>query len=725
MPLPLPDLDDRRFDDLVAELQQRLQRQVPELTALAPGDPAFALVDLFAWLTETILYRANRIPDRQRLAFLNLLALPLRPAHPARGVLCIDPSGGDGRSLAPLVRTETALAAGQIALTTVGELQPLPLELHVLVKRTLDAATLSAEGISLAQLRQQYGVEPAAFRPVRLTPPADTVTTAASLDDSLYLAFAVPKALVRKADAVRRLLAGVVLNLALAPADDLDGELAASLSPRRLDWDVAVWRDPANHPESVVWLPLETVADSSRGGRQAGVVRLRLPRDGSFLVVPSAIDPQFAGMGDTPPEAPADLAAGQLQCWLRLRSADGDGIELGYLGVNGVDVLAQGVARDVMLGIGTGRPEQSLALPDAAVDTSDVRIDVESAGRFEPWQQVDHFGAAGPDDAVYLVDGDSGSVRFGDGLRGRRPSDGLRIRASYYRFGGGTAGNLAPGAVQSVAVGGGRLKPRQEWPLRGGVDAETVAEAEQRIPAFLAHRERAVTAEDFAVLARDNPLRPVARADAAAGFLPGASLTAVRRNVPGVISVFVLPPAEPAFAAFPRPTAGTLRDVFEYLSPRTLLGTELYVLSLQYQPVSVAVSVEVVDPALEQQTFRAVEQALLAYLWPLPPHGVRGAGWPRGRAVDINELRTQASRVDGIEAVNGLRLFYQDLASGLWRELTGRLSLPLTDYQLPELMAVAVQSGEATPAPPRAFAPGTSTGGSTRAVPVPVIPDVC
>ena len=84
MPLPLPDLDDRRFDDLVAELQQRLQRQVPELTALAPGDPAFALVDLFAWLTETILYRANRIPDRQRLAFLNLLALPLRPARPAR-----------------------------------------------------------------------------------------------------------------------------------------------------------------------------------------------------------------------------------------------------------------------------------------------------------------------------------------------------------------------------------------------------------------------------------------------------------------------------------------------------------------------------------------------------------------------------------------------------------------------------------------------------------------
>ncbi|HGX93124.1 MAG TPA: putative baseplate assembly protein, partial [Candidatus Tenderia sp.] len=73
MSYPIPNLDDRRFDDLVAEATERMQRHLPEVTHLPPGDPAHAFIDLFSWLTETILYRANLIPERQRLAFLNLL----------------------------------------------------------------------------------------------------------------------------------------------------------------------------------------------------------------------------------------------------------------------------------------------------------------------------------------------------------------------------------------------------------------------------------------------------------------------------------------------------------------------------------------------------------------------------------------------------------------------------------------------------------------------------
>lgn len=735
MPLPIPDLDDRRFDDLVAELQQRLQRHVPDLTQLAPGDPAYALVDLFAWLTETIIYRANRIPERQRLAFLNLLQIPLRPARPARGVVCLDPLAGS--VLPPLVHAETPLQAGRLSFTTVGEVQPLPLELRLLVKHALDAAALAAEGISLNQLREQYGVEPAAFRPLSLLPGRDRLTTVGSLDGALYLACALPRALVGHAERVRRQIAGTILNLALAPNDEIDGELAASVSPRRLAWDLAWWPAPDEKPGEVTWLPLENVVDTSRGGRQTGVVRLRLPRSADFLRISEAVDPQYAGLGETPPEPPADLVAGQMLFWLRLSSRDGDPLEFATLGVNGVEVLGQGVARDRMLGAGSGRPEQVLPLPDAGVDHREVRVEVEEGGRFVAWQQVDHLAGQGPESPVYTVDGETGSVRFGDGVRGRRPPVGARIRAAWYRFGGGSAGNLPAGSIR--AIDGHRLKVRHEWPTRGGVDGETIDEAERRIPAFLAHRERAVTAEDFALLARDNPLRPLARADAVAGFFPGANLASVRRNLPGVVSVFVLPPGEPALGGAPRPTAGTLREVFEYLSARTLLGSELYVLSPQYQPISLAVSLEVIDPSSEQQVFRAVEQALVAYLWPLPPHGLRGAGWPRGRSVEINELRTQAGRVDGVEAVNGLRLFYQDLTTLAWLELSDRQALPLTDYQLPELMAVALQAGEGQPAPPRGFAPGslvlpgaasgsTGTTGSSptgRAVPVPVIPDVC
>ena len=718
MTLPIPDLDDRRFDDLSAELQTRLLRQLPELTQIAPGDPVHAFVDLFAWLTETVIYRANRIPERQRRAFLNLLQIPLRPARPARGIVCIDSNE------IQLLRSETTLKAGQISFSTVGELQATPLELRLLVKSALDTSVLTAEGVSLEQLRHQYGVEPSAFRPLSLMPGRDPLTTVGTADGYLYLALALNKPkLIAQRDKVLQQLAGVVLNIGLAPQTEIDGDVATTLAPRRLQWDLAWWPDAAK-PGEVTYLPLEVVADSSKGGRRTGVARLRLPRSAAMLALPYAIDPQFAGFEDTPPEPPADLAPGQLLFWLRLRCADDD-LELGYLGINAVDVEGVGIARDLMVASGAGQPDQTLNLPHTDIEEESIELDVEELRQFTPWQRVSHFAGSGPDDRVFTLDPGNGTVLFGDGIRGMRPPANARIRAASYRYGGGSSGNLPADSITQIAVGAGKLKLRHEWPTKGGIDRETIPEAERRIPAFLSHRDRAATGDDFAQLALDNPLRPVARANAIPGFFPGASLTAVRRNIPGVISVFILPPVTPALATAPRPSVGMIRDVYEYLSARTLLGTELYVLSPQYQPVAISIAMEVTDPATEQQTFRAVEEALLNYLWPLPPHGLRGAGWPLGRSVEINELRTQAGRVDGVEAVNGLRLFYQDLITQQWRELTAAQALPLLDYQLPQLMTVAIQSGEAQPAPPRGFAPGTTTTGGKRPVPVPVIPDIC
>jgi hypothetical protein len=727
MPLPLPNLDDRRFDDLTAELQARLLRQVPELTRIVPGDPVHTLVDLFAWLAETVIYRANRIPERQQRAFLNLLQIPLRPALPARGIVCIDAVGSDS-CLPPLLRSESPLTAGQISFITVGELQATPLELRVLVKKSLDTKVLTAEGITLEQLRHQYGVEPAAFRPETLTPGQKPLTTAGTADGALYLACALQKPqLIPLRDKLLRQLAGCVLNFGLAPQTEIDGDIAANLAPRRLQWDLAWWPDAAA-PDEVTYLPLEVVDDSSLGGRRCGVARVRLPGSVEMLTLPEVSDPQFAGFKESPPEPPADLTSGRLLFWLRLRCVEDD-LELGYLGVNAVDILGLGSARDLMVGSGTGRPDQSLNLPHTDIDATGLRIEVEELRRFVPWRLVSHFAGSGPDDPVYTLDQSSGTIRFGDGITGRRPPATARIRAACYRYGGGSSGNLPAGSINRIDGGAGRLKLRHEWPTSGGTDRESIARAERRIPAFLGHRDRAVTGEDFAQLALDNPVRPVARADAVPGFFPGASLTAVRRAIPGVISLFVLPPALPVIGTAPRPTAGMIRELYDYLSVRTLLGTELYVLSPQYQPVAIAISLEVSDPATEQQTFRAVEEALLQYLWPLSPHGLRGAGWPLGRSVEKNELRTRAGRVEGVEAVNVLHLFYQDLDSREWRELTAAQALTLRDYQLPQLMEVALQPGEGEPAPPRSFAPGstgtTTVSGGTRAVPVPVIPDIC
>src|SRR6476619_3150394 len=84
-----PRLDDRSYDDLVDELIARIPAHTPEWTNPRPGDPGRTLIELFAWLGDTLLYRANLIPERQRLSFLRLLGIPMRPAWAARGLVSL------------------------------------------------------------------------------------------------------------------------------------------------------------------------------------------------------------------------------------------------------------------------------------------------------------------------------------------------------------------------------------------------------------------------------------------------------------------------------------------------------------------------------------------------------------------------------------------------------------------------------------------------------------
>src|SRR5204863_7006230 len=89
MPSRPPTRDDCSFDDPVSEALARIPAHTPEWTNPRLGDPGRTLIELFAWLTDTLLYRVNLIPERQRLSFLRLLGVQMRPAVPARGVLTV------------------------------------------------------------------------------------------------------------------------------------------------------------------------------------------------------------------------------------------------------------------------------------------------------------------------------------------------------------------------------------------------------------------------------------------------------------------------------------------------------------------------------------------------------------------------------------------------------------------------------------------------------------
>jgi hypothetical protein len=71
--LSLPVLDDRRFADLVEEAKSLIPAYQPEWTDYNPSDPGITLIELFAWLAEMLIYRADQIPERQTRSFLKLL----------------------------------------------------------------------------------------------------------------------------------------------------------------------------------------------------------------------------------------------------------------------------------------------------------------------------------------------------------------------------------------------------------------------------------------------------------------------------------------------------------------------------------------------------------------------------------------------------------------------------------------------------------------------------
>jgi Baseplate J-like protein len=87
MALTSPNLDDRTFEQLLDEAKRHVMRTCPAWTDLSPSDPGMVLLELFAFLTETMIYRLNRLPDKAYVEFLRLMGVKIHPPGAARVLL--------------------------------------------------------------------------------------------------------------------------------------------------------------------------------------------------------------------------------------------------------------------------------------------------------------------------------------------------------------------------------------------------------------------------------------------------------------------------------------------------------------------------------------------------------------------------------------------------------------------------------------------------------------
>lgn len=757
MPIQLPNLDDRDYRQLVDEALARVPVHTPEWTQFGEADPGVTLLELFAFLGENLLYRANQIPERNRLKFLQLLGLPLRSATPARALVTVN--NARGPLAAETLAAGLVLKAGQIPFQTERGLEVLPLEGRAFFKRPLanpDAALLETyRDLFRSHYPERADAPIALYETVALDADQGMTLAAERLDGVLWIA------LLRRAsdkgvalDTVRAALAQHTLSLGLWPDTTGAAGNARILPPGGyLDPDAALALD-FHLPAADASGRLVPVAARVNGDLRDGPAYVELPLPAApALAYPDQLDPLEAGVGDLPPSLEDTDLAERLITWLRVapRLSAGSGIKLLWAGLHALPAVQAQDIRGEALGRGSGAPDQTLRLARAPVVAGSVRLISSGADAPLVWREIDDLYAApselagGAAARVFKLDPESGELRFGDGLRGARPAFGAELRADY-RISQGGAGNVTAHAINAGAglpPGYSVDNPVAAW---GGTDAENAADGEKRITHHLRHRDRLVTPEDFRDLARRTPGVQVARVEVLPAYKPALGAEAedgtggvgasAAGDVPGAVTLLVLPLAhpgrdDPAFAA-PQPDRAFLDAVCAWLEPRRLITTELIVTGPRYRGIWLSLGLRPNPDMAFAQVAQRVKEALAAFLSPLPddagqddPGGtpdITPGGWPLNTPVMRLQLWAVASRVPGVMLVNDLKLAADGLA------LTESEEVACTGLQLPRIVGIQVSEGLAADLETvrrRQQGESIAPPGGGAPLPVPYIPDSC
>lgn len=631
MALPVPNLDDRRFQDLVDDAKRQVQQRCPEWTDHNVSDPGVTIIELFAWMTDQVLYRLNRVPDRNYVKFLEMIGVKLFPPTAARAPVTFWLSAAAKEVLSVpagtqvgTLRTETEAA---VIFTTVDGLKIVP------VTR---GAVATAAGDGAPEERTADLDKGEGFLCFEKEPkPGDALLVG--------LSDAAPSCAVT-----------------LRFKCDIEG---VGVDP---DWPPLAW-DAWN---GEAWEPCEVDRDATGGLNKDGDLVLHVPKTHAVSVIAK----QRAG-------------------WLRARVTEAEEDQppysaspnikaLSVFTIGGTaDAIHGDVVTDEQIGVSEGVAGQRFALkrrPVTPGETPEV-LEVSDGAGWAEWTQVPDFAGSGPDDKHFVLDATTGEIQLGPAVRerdgrlvnyGAVPPKDAHLRVRSYRTGGGRAGNLAAGALsvmKSSIPFVARVENRHA--AQGGVEGEDIEDAKIRGPITLRTRGRAVTVEDFEHLARE----------AAPEVARVRCVPAATAEEAGGVRVLVVPAAAGGGSArlhFEQllPAEETLEKIVARLDECRLVGTRLLVEPPSYQGITVVARLKarprVNAVRLQQQAL----EALYSYFHPISG-GPDGTGWPFGRPVQVGEVYAVLQSLRGTEMVEDARLFGADPITGKRGEQTQRLDI--------------------------------------------------
>ena len=650
MSLPIPSLDDRRFQDFVDEAKRLIPRYCPEWTDHNVSDPGITLLELFAWLTEQYIFRLNQVPDKNMLTFLNLIGAKLEPAQPARGDVTFTlsaPPTPDRRIIIPLhaevatVRTETEEA---VVFTTDNECEVRMPELRWIL--------VSLDGQDYQDHSQALNEDT----------PFDIWGTKPEINQAIYFGFD------------QDLSASTVV---LSVECEKHG---IGIDPKNPPWQWQVWRG-----NEFGWQAASIVSDKTAGFNQNGDLQLSLP----YRCQPNQLQLREAAT------------------WLRCMPLEklppgtepySQAPRLRHIGAYSIGItvpvthsLAVGPE---ILGTSNGQPGQKFRLlnrnilkPEGPEEVVEVSLE---GNQWDVWQPVMDFGNSTPTDRHYVLDPISGEVEFGPAIRQRNgtepqfgaiPPNRSIIRIHSYRIGGGVRGNVGTGRVRvlkSTLTYVAAVVNR--FPITGGLEAQSLEDARLRSPALLRTRHRAVTADDYEFLAgqiegvgRVRCLQP--QPNAAEPIAPNTVMLLVIPSQPPLDDVEMdrhidlhealavqerRPAIEVALQNQLVLSPSAVVRLKDHLDSRRLLTTRLDIQQPNYIWVTIQTRIKTLPKAEPERVRHAVKAALYRFLNPVFG-GPDGNGWPFGRALTIDKVYALIQTIPGVEYATELNLYPIDL----------------------------------------------------------------
>jgi predicted phage baseplate assembly protein len=618
MALEAPRLDDRTFNDLMAEARQRISLYCPEWTDHNLSDPGITLLELFAWMTDVILYRLNRVPDKNYIKFMELIGMRLQEAEPARAPITF--------WLSAPQETTVTIPGGTEVSTIRAEDEPsivfsTEAPFDILVPKLQQVLTSAQKGggrefQTHPVKRVQNGYE--GFDVFASKPPTP--------GDALYMGFEED-------------LSNHILGIEL----EVDTAEGAGIDPTDPPYLFEVLGPDQQ------WQRAEVDYDGSLGLNVSGLIRIFVPH------------------------MERGARNNQNAYWVRLRLDPGNRRSYGVspnirkLTVSSWGGTIDGTnvqrVRNEILGRSDGSPGQRFYLTHTPIVPREggeylaVRIDND---REERWTEVSDFSTSEPEDRHYSLDSGAGEIRMGPALPQRDgsihsygavpPKDSFIVMRSY-RYGGGQIGNVAAGTLNQMRTSIPYVaKVSNRQPATGGKDAESLDNSKTRVPGYLRSLNRAVTAEDYEYLAQE----------AAPGMIARVHCLQPPITNKAEVKVLLIPQI-PNLVNFISPESlnisNDLRErVTAYLDERRLLATHLEVVPPIYVWAETEVRFRASPYFSNEDVRRAIEDRLFAFLNPITG-GQDGTGWQFGRDLFVADIMAVLLTVPGVDFVRIVKLF--------------------------------------------------------------------